>query len=601
MQFAFLYAKCANQVTAGTKRLVGNRMIDQLFQNGYRLERADVRANAPSVLWAAGTSLILFPVLVFALTTLWFVLGGVITPEFGRIVLVVCAAIALYVPGVLFPATSRVAPFLALGLLVLAALVASLLHDTSIDGQHYHFQAIYALAEGWNPVHKSAPPPIVGETITPWAVHYPRAIWVFSANIFAAGLPLAMAKLSNLLVLFAAAALVSGALFRAGYSWLFTLALTSAAILNPIVLAQIWTSMNDGILALCILIFAVSMFTWIKQEDRGFLIAGVAAMMLALNLKFSAIPIFVILCAFACLGAYLMRGLPKTYTVAAILFVPAFVAIFLLGWSPYMQNFLDQGHIFHPIMGKEAIDIMLGDSAAYDNTPDVLKEMPAVERFFFSLFSETHAGYETVPRLKLPFTVSPEELRAAGGVDVRLAGFGPFFSGSILLTLGTAILLYVRRAECGPAARVLLFVAGALLVSVILMPQNWWARYVPQFWFVPVCVAAAALTVNNRLVQYLGAAILAATLAGSLAVGAASSWLSANRSMDAAAQIERLADTGQRYCVNPDMVESRLFLMQSAGIDAVYTPVEAMACAAPESFEGYGPDRTGGLICACPE
>ena len=601
MQFAFLYAKRANQVTAGTKRPVGNRMIDQLFQNGFRQERAAARAVAPSVLWAAGTSLILFPVLVFALTTLWFVVGGAISPVSGRIVLVLCAAAALYVPGILFPGTARAAPFLALGLGVLAALAAGLLHDTSIDGQHYHFQAIYALAEGWNPVHKPAPPPIVGDTITPWAVHYPRAIWVVSANVLAAGLPLAMVKLANLLVLFAAGALVGGALFRAGYSRLFTLVLTSAAVLNPVVLAQVWTSMNDGVLALCILIFAVSMVTWVKQEDGRFLVAGVAAMMLALNLKFSAIPIFVILCGFACAGAYLMRGLPKAYTAAALLFVPAVAAIFLFGWSPYMQNFLEQGHIFHPIMGKEAIDIMIGDGAAYNNTPEVLKEMSAPERFFFSLFSETHAGYETLPRLKLPFTVSPEELRAAGGVDVRLAGFGPFFSGSLLLTLGAAILLYVRRAECGPAARVLLFVAGALLVSVILMPQNWWARYVPQFWFVPVCVAAAALTVDRRLVQYLGAALVAAALAGSLAAGGASAWLSANRSMDADAQIQRLAGTGQRYCVNPDMVESRIFLMQGAGIDAVYTPVEAMACAAPESFDGYGPDRTGGLICACPE
>ena len=601
MQFAFLYAKRANQVTAGTKRPVGNRMIDQLFQNGFRQERAVARAVAPSVLWAAGTSLILFPVLVFALTTLWFVVGGAISPVSGRIVLVLCAAAALYVPGILFPGTSRAAPFLALGLGVLSALAAGLLHDTSIDGQHYHFQAIYALAEGWNPVHKPAPPPIVGDTITPWAVHYPRAIWVVSANVLAAGLPLAMVKLANLLVLFAAGALVGGALFRAGYSWLFALVLTSAAVLNPVVLAQVWTSMNDGVLALCILIFAVSMVAWINQEDRRFLVAGVAAMMLALNLKFSAIPIFVILCGFACAGAYLMRGLPKAYTAAALLFVPAVAAIFLFGWSPYMQNFLEQGHIFHPIMGKEAIDIMIGDGAAYNNTPEVLKEMSAPERFFFSLFSETHAGYETLPRLKLPFTVSPEELRAAGGVDVRLAGFGPFFSGSLLLTLGAAILLYVRRAECGPAARVLLFVAGALLVSVILMPQNWWARYVPQFWFVPVCVAAAALTVDRRLVQYLGAALVAAALAGSLAAGGASAWLSANRSMDADAQIQRLAGTGQRYCVNPDMAESRIFLMQGAGIDAVYTPVEAMACAAPESFDGYGPDRTGGLICACPE
>lgn len=575
-------------------------MIDQMFQNGYRPDHAEARARGPAVMWATGTSLILFPVLVFILTTLWFMVGGAITPDFGRIVLVVCAALALYVPGTLFPETSRVAPLLALGLGATATLVASMFHDTSIDGQHYHFQAIYALAEGWNPIYKSEPPPVVGDAITPWAVHYPRAIWVLSANVLAAGLPLAMVKLSNVLVLFAAAALVGGALFRAGFSRLFTLTLTSAACLNPVVLAQVWTNMNDGVLALCILIFVASFVTLITQESRSFLVSGVAAMMLALNLKFSAIPTFVILCAFACGGAYLMRRSPKAYSEAAILFVSAVAAIFLLGWSPYLQNFLEHGHVFHPILGREAIDIMTGDGTAYDNTPNVLKNMSAVERFFFSLFSATHAGYDTLPHLKVPFTVSFEELRAAGGVDVRLAGFGPFFSGCVLLAIGAAFLLFVRRNECGPAARVLLFVAGSLLVSAILMPQNWWARYIPQFWFVPVCIAAAALTDSSRLARSLGAAIVTVALVNSLAVGGASSWLSANRSIEVAAQIGRLAESGKRFCVDPEMAVSRIFIMQRAGIEAVYTPVATMECTTSESIDGYGPDRTGGLICACP-
>ncbi len=575
-------------------------MFGELFQNGFRQDLAVARAGEPCVLWAAGTSLILFPAFTFLLTTLWFVVGGSITPAFGWTVLVLCAALSLYASNILFPGTSRIAPFLALGLGILAALAATVFHDTSIDGQHYHFQAIYALAEGWNPVHKTAPPPMVGEAITPWAVHYPRAIWTLSANFLAAGFPLAMVKLSNLLVLFASASLLGGALFRAGYSWLFTLVLTSAAILNPVVLAQIWTSMNDGLLALCILIFVVSMAAWIKQERRSFLVAGIAAMMLALNLKFSAIPVFVILCAFACAGAYLLRGVPRAFAVAGVLFVPAFAAIFLFGWSPYMQNFLDHGHIFHPVMGKEAIDIMLGEGPAYDNTPDVLKEMSGAERFFFSLFSETHSGYNAQPGLKLPFLVSPEELRAAGGVDVRLAGFGPFFSGGVLLALGAATLMIVRRNECGATARGLLFIAGALLVSVVLMPQNWWARYVPQFWFVPVCVAAAALTLNSRLTRLLGAAIVAVMLANSMVVGGAATWLTANRSAEASAQIVRLADAGQRYCVNPSMVESRIFLMRKAGIETFYMPVDAVVCDEPESIAGYGPDRTGGLICACP-
>lgn len=576
-------------------------LIDHFVQNAFRYDAEDMRAGKSAVLLEMGTGLLLFPLLVFVLTTLWFVVGGAIAPVFAWGVLITSAAGALLISRSLFKSGWRFAPLATFGLGTLAVLATMIVHDTSMDGQHYHFQAFYALAEGWNPLHGSAQPPVIGDPITPWAIHYPRAGWLFSANLMAAGFPLAAVKSLNFLALFGTAALVGGMLFRSGFSGLFAAVLTAVTVLNPVVLSQLFTSMNDGLFGHCMIIFAVTVAGWLHYGDRRLLLAGIAAMMLALNLKFSAIPIFVMLCAAACAGAFIARGQQIAIITGAALLASAFAAIVLLGWSPYMQNFLDHGHVFHPIMGDQAVNIMTGEGPALDNTPDVLTEKSGLERFFFSLFSETHSGFYTLPEMKFPFTISPSELRASGGVDIRLGGFGPFFSGIVVLAVACALALVIRPARRNPVMLGLLFAAATFLVTVLIMPQNWWARYVPQFWFVPVLIAAAALTTNKRPLQILGALIAGIMLLNAALVGAAGFWLTETRSAEASTQISRLAETGEAYCIYPDMVQSRIQMMREAGITVRYTPEADIACPDPEEIAAYGPDRFGGKICACTE
>jgi hypothetical protein len=578
---------------AAPKRLSGETR--GLLDGAFRSQSDDQRAQQYRSLWQVGAPLLLFPLYTFALATLWLIASGTITSSAAWIVLALSAAAALFTNRLLFAESWGFASVISVALAALAFLLSLLLYDTSIDGQHYHFQAIYAFANGWNPYWGTATPPVIADPITLWAVHYPRATWVFSANLIAAGFPLATVKAVNILLLFASAPLVAGTLFRFGFSWTIAWLLTAVAVFNPIILSQLYTGMNDGLFALCILLFMASLAVWIRFSDKAALVAALAAMAFGLNLKFSALPIFAILAAAVCVGAYLYRGWRPALGVAAVLFMTACIAVGVLGWSPYVQNYLYFGHIFYPIMGSSPVDIMV------DNTPEVLAKLSAPERLLYSLFAETHAGYASAAGLKIPFLMTAAELRAAGGVDVRIAGFGPWFSGIVLLTLAcVAALLFSGSGRRTPAAWSLLLVAAVFLVSVIAMPQNWWARYVPQLWFIPVCIAAAAIAIRHRPIQLLGGAIVVAMLINAAIVGSSGLWLAGKRTAAAAAQIAEMARTPQRYCVYPDMIQSRVYLMREAGIDVRAVPESDRSCSSPREIEGYGPDRFGGRICACP-
>ncbi|MFN7054670.1 hypothetical protein [Hyphomonas sp.] len=574
-------------------------MIDRYLTTAYLPETGAGRSAEAQMLWALGAPLMLFPALVFILTTTWFTIGGAIGPLFAWAVLTLSAAGALALPRLFMPALPRFIPAGSVALVTIAFLSASLIRDTSMDGQHYHFEAIYALAKGWNPVHGPPDLPFIGDPVTPWSIHYPRGAWVFSANLLAAGIPFTATKVLNCLALLSAAAIIPALLLRLGFSRIAALLLAAVILLNPVLLAQFFTSMNDGLLGLCLLMFAAALTTWLLHEDRFAALTGLAVMCFALNLKFSAIPVFVFPCAAACLAVFAVRGFRPAVSLGAVLLGAALFSITVLGWSPYMRNWLEHGHIFHPIMGAHALDIMTGEGPALDNTPHNLIGLSAFERFFFSVFSESHAGFETEAKVRWPFLMMPQELRAAGGVDVRLGGFGPFFSGALVLAVAGAGVMLARAGRLNRISLAFLIAAAIALLSVLIMPQNWWARYVPQFWFVPAFVAAAAMASGQRAAQFLGAMMILVMLLDSAIVGASASVQAAKRHVQSGAQISALASTGHTYCVDPDMVKARLYLMGRAGVDAHYVPSEELQCEDAAEIEAYGPDRFGGVICPC--
>src|SRR6185295_7206780 len=108
----------------------------------------------------------------------------------------------------------------------------------------------------------------------------------------------------NLVALAASALTVAGLLGKLGLSWPRLAVLTAVAALNPITCAQLFTRMNDGLLASFMLIFIVGVVLWVARDDRKAFWLAAASMVIALNLKFSAVPIFALFCAAAVVAAF---------------------------------------------------------------------------------------------------------------------------------------------------------------------------------------------------------------------------------------------------------------------------------------------------------
>jgi hypothetical protein len=476
---------------------------------------------------------------------------------------------------------------------IISLYLATFIRDTSVDGQQYHFQAIYALAHGWNPYHGAYHVPVELAPLSEdlWVVVYPKAAWIASAIDYSAGWPLEAVKGQTTILLLASFFSALGVLLELGYTRLSAVFVAVAAAANPVTLTQLFTRMNDGLLGSTILLFVVFMIDWVRTKRSVALIGIAAATVFAINLKFSAIPFFGLFCVFSCLAWLNESGTASAIFSALILLSFGALATLVLGYAPYVDNFVNHGHPFYPLMGHDTVDVI------DEQYPDIFRRMSTIQRFFFSLFADTHSGFATEPYLKIPFSVSWSGLRYAGNPDARIGGFGPLYSGALLVAFAAALRILALRNWSKKVAYTAL-AAGALLISVAVFPENWWARYVPHFWLLPCISAVLAVSLDDRPARFLGWAVLVTMVLNATAVFATSVWLDIKRDRAIDAQINQMRSEGGHFCVFFELAEARLYLFRNAHLS--FTPVpQPMTCAQSEALVGYGPDRTGGEVCRC--
>jgi hypothetical protein len=389
-----------------------------------------------------------------------------------------------------------------------------LVYDVSHDGQNYHLEGVLSLARGWNPfrtwILPNAEPGVDVESVT----HYPKAAWIIAAQMYQLTHRIEMAKAYNPLLAMAACGFCLAAalrLFPRRPGTALIVALLAAA--NPIAVVQTFSFYVDGPLA-CVL---TSLFAAIllMRERRDWLthLAIASSIVLAVNLKFTGLVFALVIAATLIPLCIRPKTLPSLVTAAA-----AFaVALLLVGFQPYVTNTIAHRDPFYPVSSG---------SVLAGQVDPAFMQRDRISKLLLSTFSRGANQMDGTPKLKLPFTVGIDELRAYSKIDTRFAGLGPLFGGCILLSIFVfvAALRSNRRRALGYAA-----VASVTVLSALAISEAWWARFVPQLWLLPVFGTALALGADMPRRLRTQGALLAALLFVNVSVVAAANGASVFR------------------------------------------------------------------------
>ncbi|WP_248926006.1 hypothetical protein [Paenibacillus hamazuiensis] len=406
-----------------------------------------------------------------------------------------------------------VSAVLSVILFICAFMVCGMFYDLSYDGQSYHQEAIIHLAEGWNPVYDQPIDLPTGQSI--WINHYAKAAEIAAASIYKATGLLEHSKVINLLAMAASAMLSLAALLvlrpqsRAAAP---VVALLLA--LNPVSVYQSFTFYVDGLigsLLLCLLALGC-----LIVARSGWLLLSVytLTMIMTMNVKFTAIGYAGVLTVGLLAALYMSEQftvLKRLFRVAAL---GGLASVLLFGYNPYVTNTVRDGHPFYPLAGENAIDVVK------NFTPRNLERMNRFEQAVASYFAEPmgNSTEKKPTRFQWPFTFSAKDLPTYAETDVAVAGFGPLFSGAIVLALIVLALAFRKRPGITLAA---VGVIAVLAASSFINPAAWWARYVPQLWAVPLVGAWLAFCFSDsRMLRGAGAALTVVLAVNTLLVGA---------------------------------------------------------------------------------
>lgn len=408
---------------------------------------------------------------------------------------------------------------------VLLTLIANLVADQSYDGNAYHKLAVGLLKNGWNPVYED---PAVLESelnisglsrYNLWITSYCKFPWIFAASVYSLTGKLEYGKvytLIGMLMLFC----LSEPVFRKKFTRNQSILLALAISVNPVAAAQCDTFYVDGFLQIIFFVLALSLL-WFDinpdQEDDHLILSVIwSAMLICSAVKFTGL----LYGGIFCFGNYLIyvylhrqknsgqlnHRLFWSYVLLAVL------CVFLAGLPTYVVNLIRHGNPVYPLLGGE-VDIMTPLSPFSSGN--------RAEHLFLSIFSQVdHFSSKSgqMVQLKVPFTFHYDEIRFLKYSDVKLSGFGPFFSGALLLSAGISALSMkaCRKTSLGTAAMANM---ALCLLLTFAIEESWWARYAPYLYLLVFLGLILGLS-QKRAFKVAADAGLAAMLLSSIAFGA---------------------------------------------------------------------------------
>ncbi len=431
-----------------------------------------------TVSFLSGCTVLLFVVSLFIFSGLFFVLKAPDSQVIFYLSVLVTAFFLMYFALKYHDKKVFLWALMVVSATFLFSALSTFFYDSSYDGQVYHQETLIRLAKGWNPFFETLTPTnSVEERMLLWSENYAKSAEIAESRVYTATHRIESGKMINFLLLFASFYLAACSLcvfktIRLKHAVLFA----AAAALNPVVLCQLLTFYIDGQLASAVLCLLCLFSLYYSKPTRSLAFILVAASAYFMNIKFTAIIYFVVMAAGFLTLSLLNKKIGVFKRALGIFTASILLGVFVFGFNPYVKNYREHGHPFYPIMGVGKVDIMEGVR------PRGFDSMTSVQRFLISVFARSSVATDQDVKVKIPLTVSGDEIKEFVFPDVRTGGFGPFFSALLLIGLASLVLSFAHFKKNGTLYAALIF----LLLSVFINPEGWWARYVPQLWLVPL-------------------------------------------------------------------------------------------------------------------
>jgi hypothetical protein len=553
------------------------------------------RAGETLFAWAFAAALLTFLCLAQFFVLLSFVAGRSVTPEVAPAAFVFAALLIdrHLRKGGAAPRQRMVFHAAAGGVIVLACFVAGMFFDMSWDGLWYHQTAVYQMAHGWNPVRD--PMHAFTPHLQDWVRHYAKGPWFVALTLYSTTGSIEMAKAAPWIVLIATAAAVYAAASDAGMSRLRSVLIAALVACNPVVLFELPSFLVDGLMISFLACFVAALIQWFRKPVPLILWVLLVSAILCINAKQTGL---VYLCFAMTAGAayVLMRRRELIWRFIVWNGAMLLAGTLALGYNPYVTNTMHRGHPFYPMLGTAQYPGLAQQGEDPIEKWETPHNMMGQNRFFrlgYAIFGRPgaqpyHPGENA--SLMVPFDAGPADFAIYYFHDVRISGFGPLFSGALLLSVVILGMMLFRRTLLNT---MVLVAGGAIIGSLLISEHTWWARYGPQLWWIPVLsLVAVFVEEHGRLLRTLAWVLVCILVINVVPIAAVHfQWeVAATRTTH-----EQLQMLKGKTDIKADMQyfgEPFGERMKAAGV--AFTPVDRLPCAQPMEVMSVSP----GYPCA---
>jgi hypothetical protein len=459
--------------------------------------RNDAIAN---VAWSAAAALLCWLLLLHLGVMASFTIGLRASPALAPLATVAALLVAWRIGRCLGLGSGRalVPPVVVALVIAVGLALAAVFYDFTWDGQWYHQTAVYKMSAGWNPLWEPVPEEFGTRFWRLWVVHYAKGPWYWALTLYATTGSIEMAKAASAIVpLIAFLVVLAVAIdFGIGRGWAAVVALVTT--LNPVTTCGLVTHQVDGILVSLLACAVAGGMAWMRRPSWLSAFVAFTAGALCMNVKFTGV---VYVCFFYAAGIvyclWKRRDLVGRYS--AFVAASLVAGVLLIGYNPYVTNTVHRGHPFYPMQGSAEHPSLADqgrDPIEQYETPENMKGRNRFLRLGYGIFGRpgTAPFVTKTAELMWPFGATWRDFARYYFHDVRIGGFGPWFSGPLLLALLIAIVGCARRTL---PAGALLLVSGAIVLSLLVSTHTWWARYGPHLWWLPIVPMAAALRLQG--------------------------------------------------------------------------------------------------------